>query len=65
MELKDIIDYIFQYGVGFICLAYLIYFNLTTSKEMTKTIQEVVISLTRMNEKLEDIERKLGDKNVK
>lgn len=61
MELKEIIDYIFQYGVGFICLAYLIYFNLTTSKDMTKTIQEVVVALTKMNERLDDIERKLGD----
>lgn len=60
MEFKEIIDYIFQYGVGFICMAYLIYFNLTTSKEMTKTIQEVLIALTTMNERLEDIERKVG-----
>lgn len=60
MEFKEILDYIFQYGVGFICMAYLIYFNLTTSKEMTKTIQEVVIALTTMNERLEDIERKVG-----
>lgn len=60
MEFKEILDYIFQYGVGFICMAYLIYFNLTTSKEMTKTIQEVVVALTTMNERLEDIERKVG-----
>lgn len=60
MEFKEILDYIFQYGVGFICMAYLIYFNLTTSKEMTKTIQEVLIALTTMNERLEDIERKVG-----
>lgn len=60
-ELKGIIDFIFQYGVGFICLGYLIYFNLTTSKEMTKTVQEVVVTLTTMNERLADIERKLGD----
>ena len=49
MELKEIIDYLFQYGVGFICLAYMIYFQSTTLKEMTKTMQEVVLTLTSMN----------------
>ena len=61
--MEEIIQYIFQYGVGTICVAYLIYFNSTTLKEITKTVQEVVISLTKMNEKLEDIERKIGDRN--
>ena len=61
MELKEIIDYIFQYGVGFICLAYLIYFNLTVVRDMQKTNEEVVVALTKMNERLEDIEKKLGD----
>lgn len=61
MELKEIIDYIFQYGVGFICLAYLIYFNLTVVRDMQKTNEEVVVTLTKMNERLEDIEKKLGD----
>ena len=61
--MEEIIQYIFQYGVGTICVAYLIYFNSTTLKEITKTVQEVVISLTKMNEKLEDIERKIGDKD--
>lgn len=61
--MEEIIQYIFQYGIGTICVAYLIYFNSTTLKEITKTVQEVVISLTKMNEKLEDIERKIGDKD--
>lgn len=61
MEFKDIIDYIFQYGVGFICLAYMIYFQSTTLKEMTKTMQEVVVTLTSMNDRLDDIERKMGE----
>lgn len=56
MELKEIIDYLFQYGVGFICLAYMIYFQSTTLKEMTKTMQEVVLTLTSMNERLDNIE---------
>ena len=61
MEFKEIIDYIFQYGVGFICLAYMIYFQSTTLKEMTKTMQEVVVTLTSMNDRLDDIERKIGE----
>ena len=61
--MEEIIQYIFQYGIGTICVAYLIYDRMTTSKDLAKTMQEVVITLTRMNERLDDIERKIGDKN--
>lgn len=72
MEIKEIIDFLFQYGVGFVCLGYLIYYNLTVAKEnqkinqqlisdMQKTNQEIVVALTKINERLDDIERKLKD----
>lgn len=61
--MEEIIQYIFQYGIGTICVAYLIYDRMTTSKDLAKTMQEVVITLTKMNERLDDIERKIGDKN--
>ena len=58
--MEEIIQYIFQYGIGTICVAYLIYDRMTTSKEISKTMQEVLIALTRMNERIDDIEKKVG-----
>lgn len=69
-ETKTIVDFIFQYGVGFVCVAYLIYDKLVNAKENQKvmqeivadnkkTNQEIVITLTKMNERLADIEKKL------
>jgi len=71
-EIKTLIDFIFQYGVGFVCVGYLIYDKLVNTKENQrvmqeivndnkKTNQEIVITLTKMNDRLADIERKLGD----
>ena len=63
--MEEIIQYIFQYGVGTICVAYLIFDRMTSSKELTKTMQEVLIALTKMNERLEDIEKKMGKSKKK
>lgn len=70
-EIKILVDFIFQYGVGFICVGYLIYDKLVNAKENQKvmqeivsdnkkTNQEIVITLTKMNDRLDDIEKKLG-----
>lgn len=75
-ETKGIIDFIFQYGVGFVCVAYLIYDKLVNAKENQrvmqeivndnkKTNQEIVITLTKMNDRLEDIEKKLDNRETK
>lgn len=72
-QTKTLIDFIFQYGVGFVCVAYLIYDKLVNAKENQKamkeivddnkkTNQEIVVTLTKMNDRLEDIEKKLDDK---
>ena len=74
-QTKTLIDFIFQYGVGFVCVAYLIYDKLVNAKENQramkeivddnkKTNQEIVVTLTKMNDRLEDIEKKL-DNNKK
>lgn len=59
--MEEIIQYIFQYGIGTICVAYLIYDRMTTSKDLAKTMQEIVVTLTKMNERLDDIERKINN----
>lgn len=69
MEVKELIDFIFQYGVGIACLIYLMYFQSTTMKELTKnqqdlneTLREVSTNLTNINLRLDDIEDKVrGD----
>lgn len=70
MEVKEIIDYIFQYGVGIACLLYLMYFQSTTMKDLTKnqmdlntTLKEVSTNLTNINVRLNDIEEKVNHKN--
>ena len=55
MELKQLIDYIVQNGIGIICVAYLIYFQSTTMKEMLKTLGTI-------NERLTIIESHVGIK---
>lgn len=73
-QTKTLIDFIFQYGVGFVCVAYLIYDKLVNAKENQKAIkeivddnkktnQEIVVTLTKMNDRLEDIEKKLDSRS--
>ena len=69
MESASIFDTIFQYGVGIACLIYMMYFQLTTMKELTKnqnelnsTLKEVSTNLTNINLRLNDIEEKVNSK---
>lgn len=63
------IDTIFQYGVGFACLIYLMWFQATTVKDLTKnqqelnaTLREVNTNLSNINLRLDDIEEKVNKK---
>lgn len=49
----DIINLITQNGIAIVCVAYLIYFQLTTMKSMLNTLQTI-------NERLTIIEDHLG-----
>lgn len=62
--MKEVADLIMNYGIGVICIAYFMYFNSTTLKSMTETMNEVKQSLILFNERLENIEQKL-DKTKK
>ena len=62
-------DTIFQYGVGIACLIYMMYFQTTTMKDLTKnqndlnnTLKEVSTNLTNINLRLNDIEEKVNKK---
>lgn len=51
--MKEIIDMIYNYGIGIICVAYMIYFQNTTMKEMIKTLGNIDKRLTTIETKLD------------
>lgn len=58
----DLIQLIVNNGIGVVCVGYMIYFQLTTMKEMNNTMQEVSTSLKLMNQDIEEIKQKLEKK---
>lgn len=58
--MEEIINLLVNNGIGVVCVAYLIYFQSTTMKEMNKTLDNVNENLTRMNERLSSIENQVG-----
>lgn len=61
--MNDIINLIVNNGIGVVCVAYLMYFQFTTMKEMNKTLTEVSTSLKLMNQDIEEIKDKLNSQN--
>lgn len=55
----DLIQLIVNNGIGVVCVGYMIYFQLTTMKEMNKTMNEVSTSLKLMNQDIEEIKEKI------
>lgn len=51
--MKEIADLIMNYGLGVVCVVYLIYFQNTTMKEMLHTLGTINERLTIIEEKLE------------
>lgn len=62
--MEQIIDIIVNNGIGVACILYFMYFNSTSLKAMTETMNEVKQSLILFNERLENIEQKLDRKKV-
>lgn len=56
--MEDIVNLITNNGIGVICVAYLIYFQSTTMKQILET-------LTNMNARLSIIETTISSKNKK
>lgn len=57
--MNDLIQLIVNNGIGVVCVAYMIYFQLTTMKEMNKTLNEITTSLKLMNQDIEEIKNKV------
>ena len=56
------VNIIVNNGIGVACILYFMYFNSTSLKTMTETMNEVKQSLILFNERLENIEQKLDKK---
>ncbi|MBQ1551425.1 MAG: hypothetical protein IIZ67_04905 [Bacilli bacterium] len=60
--MEEIVNILVNNGIGVACIVYFMYFNSTTLKAMTETMNEVKQSLILFNERLENIEKKLDKK---
>ncbi len=59
--MSDLIQLIVNNGIGVVCIAYMIYFQLTTMKEMNRALNEVSTSLKLMNQDIEEIKNKINN----
>lgn len=57
--MSDLIQLIVNNGIGVVCVAYLIYFQATTMKQMNNSLNEVSTSLKLMNQDIEEIKNKI------
>lgn len=57
--MNDIVTLIVNNGIGVVCVAYLIYFQATTMKEMNKTLNNINTRLEMMNQDIEEIKGKI------
>lgn len=56
--MEEIIQAIANYGMGVVCVAYMIYFQNTTMKEMLHTLGTINERLSIIEEKLEKTSKK-------
>lgn len=59
--MKEILDYVFQYGIGTVCVIYMIYFQNTTMKEMLNTLNGINARLSIIEDKMEREHKKEGE----
>lgn len=55
-DVQNIIDLVINNGLGVVCVIYMIYFQMTTMKEMSQTISKMNTSLELITDRLENIE---------
>lgn len=58
-NVQNIIDLVINNGLGVVCVIYMIYFQMTTMKEMSQTISKMNTSLELITTRLENIEDNL------
>lgn len=55
-NIQSIVDLVMNNGLGVICVIYMIYFQMTSMKEMSQTISKMNTSLELITDRLENIE---------
>lgn len=55
----DLINVITQNGIGVVCVAYLIYFQSTTMKNMNDILSKMQVALESISDRLENLESKI------
>lgn len=55
----DLINVLTQNGIGVVCVAYLIYFQSTTMKNMNDILSKMQVALESISDRLENLESKL------
>ena len=58
-NIQGIVDLVINNGLGVVCVIYMIYFQMTTMKEMSQTISKMNTSLELITDRLENIEDNL------
>ena len=61
--MEEIVQAFVNYGIGVVCVAYLIYFQNTTMKDMNNTLLKMIETLNGINTRLSIIEDKLERKD--
>lgn len=61
--MDELIQAITNYGIGIVCVGYLIYFQSTTMKDMNNTLLKMIDTLNGINTRLSIIEDKLERKD--
>lgn len=59
--MPDIINLIINNGIGVVCVAYLIYFETTTMKDLTKNQEKTNDLLEKMTYRIENIEKRFKE----
>lgn len=55
----DLINVIVENGIGVACVAYMIYFQSTTMKDMNKTLTSMTTALETISTRLQNLENKI------
>lgn len=63
--MSDIINLIVNNGLGVVCVAYLLYFQSTTMKNLTENQNKTNLILESITNRLEQLEEKIDKKGVK
>lgn len=57
--METLIKLITENGIAIVCVGYMIYFNLTTMKDMDKTLTTMTATLQSISDRLEILEKSM------